>query len=164
MRRLNTIIIVALMIGGSVSILAYYIQYTQPDCGSPPLGGTPVTHGSLGSTTIDGQPYYQLNVTFTAELQQISIGPVSYQTSSFFDPNLSHRIGFGCGTDPNGTYSADITLNFNDGTPIEKLSIAFGGNPPVSGGTPLLTSHVNPRAGVERIRGTTFLTLILSHN
>jgi len=163
MKRLNTIMIVALMIGGSVSILAYYIQYAVPNCGSPPQGGTPTTHGVVGSTTINGQPYYQLNVTFTAVLQQVSIGTVSYQTSSFSDPSISHQVGFGCGTDPKGSYSADITINFSDGSPAEKLSIAFGGNPPVSGGTPLLTSHVNPRAGVERTTGTMFLTLLLSH-
>ncbi len=162
MKRAYSLLIIALMLGGSVSALAYYLQFTPPDCGQPPSGGSPTLHGPVASTIINGQSYWWLNVSFTAVNQFVAIQSVSFQTTSFSDPNFPHLKGIACVAEPNLATQAGIRISFGDGV-AETLFMNYAGSSSTSN-PPIFTSHTNPTAGLEWIQGTDFLTLLLSEN
>ncbi len=161
MKRSNAIIIILLMVGGTLATATYYTRFTTPDCGQPPTGGTPTLLGKVALTSVNGQAFWQQNVTFTAAGQQVVIGRVAFRTSSFFDPSLLHLKANACVTEPNAPFQMLLTVDFNDMTTLQALSFSYGGNPPTAPVT-LMTGHSNPQAGVRWLPGQSYISLLLS--
>ncbi len=166
MKRTNSLIIIVTMMVGVVAGAFIYSQALNLKCPTPPTGGNPETVGQVGFATVNGAPYLQLNVTFTAVDQVISIGSspsVSFKTSGFFDPNFSHLKNGACISEPNLPFQVGLQVSFNDGTTPEILYITYGGSPPANP-TAAFSGHQHPTAGVEWTLGTNYLTLLLSQS
>ena len=93
MKRTYSLIMITLMIGSVFGTLAYYTFFT-PNCPLP-SGGTPIVLGS-GFTNINGVDYTEINVTFTAEAQQVAASSITFRTTSFLDPTIPHLRNGAC--------------------------------------------------------------------
>ena len=159
-----------ILIGVIVTALIY-AQALVPNCGTPPSGGSPTTHGTIGTLmTIQGQSYWDLNVTFTAVDQSATLAQTSFQTTNFQDPTFPHLQGTSCITQASNPYIAAIHVTFSDGS-SQTLSISYGGNPPTTADTQSFSTNHTPVAGIEWFQGTNcaqdtvngcFLTLVVS--
>jgi len=161
MKRTYSVIMVILMIGSVFGTLAYY-TFIQPNCPSP-SGGTPTILGS-GTTNINGIDYTEINVTFTADSQQVTSGNTVIRAVSFLDPTVPHLSNGSCVTQPGAASQVTLEATFGDGYSMGFPTITYGGNPPAQSFNPYFIQHGTLRAGVETFQGQDFLHLLFDAN
>ena len=152
MKRTNSIIIIVIMLVGVVATAFIYSLAFVPNCGTPPIGGSPTIHGTIGIIYINSVPYYDMNVTFTAVQQSVNVAGTIFQTTDFQDPSFPRLQGTSCITLPNNPFRATLQVTFTDAT-LQTLTITYGGSPPTTTGTQSFTSNHTPGAGVEWLQG-----------
>ncbi len=161
MKRTYALIMVILMIGSVFGTLAYY-TFILPNCPSP-SGGNPTILGS-GTTNINGVDYTEVNVTFTADSQQVATSGITIRTISFLDPTVPHLSNGSCVTQPSAPFQVTLQAIFGDGYSMGFPTITYGGNPPAQSFNPYFIQHGILRAGVETFQGQDFLHLLFDAN
>ena len=161
MKRAYSLIMITLMIGSVFGTLAYYTFFT-PNCPLP-SGGTPIVLGS-GFTNINGVDYTEINVTFTAEAQQVAASSITFRTTSFLDPTIPHLRNGACITEPDAPFQVTLQVAFSDGASQTFPPILYGGNPPSQSFPPYFITHGTLQAGVQSLQGQDYLNLFLNTN
>ncbi len=161
MKRAYSLIMITLMIGSVFGTLAYYTFFT-PNCPLP-SGGTPTVLGS-GFTNINGVGYTEINVTFTAEAQQIASSSITIRTTSFLDPTIPHLKNGACVTEPDAPFQVALQVTFSDAVSQAFPAFAYGGNPPAQSFGPYFITHQTLQAGVQSLQGQDYLNLFLNTN
>ncbi len=161
MKRAYSLIMITLMIGSVFGTLAYYTFFT-PNCPLP-SGGTPTVLGS-GFTNINGVDYTEINVTFTAEAQQIASSSITIRTTSFLDPTIPHLKNGACVTEPDAPFQVALQVTFSDAVSQAFPAFTYGGNPPAQSFGPYFITHQTLQAGVQSLQGQDYLNLFLNTN
>src|SRR5207247_10086722 len=100
------------MLVGVVATAFIYSLAFVPNCGTPPIGGSPTIHGTIGIVYINSVPYYDMNVTFTAVQQSVNVAGTIFQPTDVQDPRFPHLQGAPCVTLPNNPFrpTPQVTL------------------------------------------------------